>query len=246
MKVIGIIPVRFKSKRFPGKPLADISGKPMVQHVYERAKKSKILDDLIIATDDKRIFDKVKEFKAKVVLTGEHPTGTDRCAEVARKIKAEIVVNIQGDEPVIDPEIIDNAVEPLIKDKKILVSTLVHKIEDENELENPNIVKVVVDKDNFALYFSRSVIPYYLACRQTGKNIKKIFYKHIGLYVYRKDFLLKFVNMPQSMLEKAEELEQLRALENGYRIKTVLTNYSSIPVDVPKDIKKVEKFLKSC
>lgn len=240
MKVIGIIPVRFKSKRFPGKPLADISGKPMVQHVYERAKKSKILDDLIIATDDKRIFEKCKEFKAKVVLTGEHPTGTDRIAEVVKKFKnAEIVVNIQGDEPVIDPEIIDNAVEPLIKDKKILVSTLVHKIEDENELENPNIVKVVLNKDNFALYFSRSVIPYY-------KNIKKIFYKHIGLYVYRKDFLLKFVKMPQSILEKAEELEQLRILENGYKIKAVLTNYSSIPVDVPKDIKKVEKFLKSC
>lgn len=239
MKVIGIIPVRFRSKRFPGKPLAIILGKPMVQHVYERAKKSKLLDDLIIATDDKKIFDKVKEFGGKVVLTGEHPTGTDRCAEVARKIKAEIVVNIQGDEPVIDPEIIDNAVEPLIKDKKILVSTLVHKIEDENEIENPNIVKVVLNKDNFALYFSRSVIPYY-------KNIKKIFYKHIGLYVYRKNFLLKFVKMPQTMLEKAEELEQLRILENGYKIKAVITNYSSIPVDEKKDIKKVEKFLKNC
>lgn len=239
MKVIGIIPVRFKSKRFPGKPLVFILGKPMIQHVYERAKKAKLLDDLIIATDDKRIFAKVKEFDGKVVLTGEHPTGTDRCAEVARKIKASIVVNIQGDEPVIDPKIIDDAVLPLIKDKKILVSTLVHKIEDENDLENPNIVKVVLDKNNFALYFSRSIIPYY-------KNIKKIFYKHIGLYIYRKNFLLKFVNMPQSNLEKAEELEQLRILENGYKIKVVLTNYSSIPVDEKKDIKKVENFLKNC
>lgn len=239
MKVIGIIPVRFKSKRFPGKPLAIISGKPMVQHVYERAKKSKLLNDLIVATDDKRIFDKVKEFGGKVILTGEYPTGTDRIAEVARKINTEIVVNIQGDEPVIDPEIIDDAVFPLIKDKKILVSTLVHKIKDKKELKNPNIVKVVLDKDNFVLYFSRSVIPYY-------KNIIKIFYKHIGIYVYRKDFLLKFVNMSQGKLEKAEELEQLRILENGYKIKAILTNYSSIPVDVPKDIKKVEKFLKSC
>lgn len=241
MKILGVIPVRFASTRFPGKPLAIISGKPMVQHVYERSKKSKSLDDLIIATDDSRIFSVAKGFGAKVVLTGEHPTGTDRIAEVARNINTEIVVNIQGDEPVIDRRIIDDAVAPLIKDKKIVMSTLIHKIEKDDEIKNTNIVKVAVDKDNFALYFSRSEIPYY-----RNKDAKKIFYKHIGLYVYRKNFLLEFVKMPQSRLEKAEELEQLRALENGYRIKVVLTNYSSIPVDVPEDIKKVEKFLKSC
>jgi len=237
--IMGVIPARYKSKRFPGKVLADISGKPMIQHVYERSKKSKLLNDVIVATDDTRIKRAVEKFNGNVVMTSKkHKSGSDRIAEVAKKLNADIIVNIQGDEPLINPKMIDQVVTPLLHDSNIYMSTLIRKITDPKDIKNPNIVKVVVDKNNFALYFSRSMIPYQDVSESSGA------YKHIGIYAYRKDFLLKFSKMKQSKLEKIEKLEQLRVLENGYKIKVVETNYNTISVDTPKDIKKVERTIK--
>lgn len=238
MKVVGIIPARFESTRFPGKPLAKILNKPMIQWVYEGAKKANSLEAIIVATDSQQIYNQVKDFGGKVALTSkQHTTGTSRVAEVARQMDVEIVVNIQGDEPLISPYAIDTAVNPLLADSTIYMSTLKHKITDENELSNPNVVKVVTDKDGFALYFSRALIPF------IPQPYTSYVYKHIGLYVYRKDFLLKLVQLPPTTLEQAEKLEQLRVLENGYKIKVVKTNYTSIGVDTQEDLEKVSKIL---
>lgn len=234
MKIIGIIPARYDSTRFPGKPLADINGKPMIQHAWESACKSKLLDRVIIAADDKRIYDNVISFGGEAVMTSKkHKSGTDRIAEVIKNIKCDLVVNIQGDEPFISYKNIDKAVRQLITDKKLNVSTLAVKIQDNSEIKDPNNVKVVIDKNGNALYFSRSPIPY-------DRNNKKVNYlKHIGLYVYRKSFLMKFVKMKQAMLEKAESLEQLRILENGEKIRVVITKIDSISVDTPADLYKI-------
>lgn len=241
MKTIGIIPARYASTRFPGKLLAEFLGKTIIQHVYERAEQSEMLADLIVATDDERILETVTDFGGNAVMTSpEHKSGTDRIAEVARKIDADIVVNIQGDEPLIEPKAIDAAVEPLLEDETIVMSTLASEISNDNELANPNVVKVVLDNDNFALYFSRSPIPF----ARDGLDLRnQVYYKHIGLYVYRTNFLINFSEMAQSYLEKLEKLEQLRALENGYRIKVIKTQYKSIGVDTPDDLEMLEKLV---
>ena len=233
-KIVVIIPARYNSTRFEGKPLAEINGKPMIYYVYQRSKKAKCVDDVIVATDDKRIKNAVEEFNGGAVMTSkEHKSGTDRVAEVAKKIDADIIVNVQGDEPLINPEAIEEAVMPLIEDENIRVCTLMKKITTEAEYDDPNIVKVVADKERFALYFSRSPIPY-----PREKEHLKV-YKHIGIYVYRKDFLLEFADMQQTPLEQIECLEQLRVLESGFKIKVVETDYDSISVDTPKDLEVV-------
>jgi 3-deoxy-manno-octulosonate cytidylyltransferase (CMP-KDO synthetase) len=242
MKVIGIIPARYQSTRLPGKPLADIVGKPMIQRVYENTARSLTLDDVIVATDDQRVKDAVDKFGGKAVLTSkEHNTGTDRVAEVAKNLDAEIVVNVQGDEPFINPGMIDEIVNPLLQDESIPMSTLKHEIIDRDDLNNPNVVKVVTDAKDCALYFSRSLIPY----PRYRENHHA--YEHIGIYAYRKDFLLHLSRLIPTNLEKIEALEQLRVLENGYKIKVILTQQDYIPlsVDTTEDLEKSRKFLQS-
>jgi len=243
MKVVGIIPARYASTRFEGKALADLCGKPMIQHVYERSKQASSLDDVIVATDDERIFNVVKDFGGKVAMTSKsHPSGTDRIAEVARSLDAEIVVNIQGDEPLIQPAMIDEVVAPFMTEPSIVVCTLKRKIDSEVEYKNPNVVKVVTDDDGFALYFSRSPLP----CVKSGEWTPDLrAYLHVGLYAYRKQFLLRYIQMPPSFLEQTEGLEQLRILENGYRIKVVETNHVSIGVDTIEDLHIARNILMS-
>lgn len=239
MNIIGVIPSRFASTRLLGKPLIDIKGKTMIQRVYEQAMKSKLLSDVIVATDNQLISNEVFKFGGKAVLTSEkHKSGTDRICEVIKKIKCDIIVNIQGDEPLLPPDNIDKAIEPLIKDSSLNVSTLAIKILDIKDVFDENIVKVVFDKDNNALYFSRSVIPY-----DRDKTESPVYYKHIGLYVYKKEFLMTFKSLEQTNLEKSEKLEQLRILENGYKIKVVLTKKDSFSIDTKNDLIKINKFL---
>jgi len=239
-RVIGVIPARYGSSRFEGKVLADIAGKPMIQWVYERANQSKTLDELFVAVDDARVQSRVEGFGGKAIMTGaHHESGTDRIAEVVEKIPADIIVNIQGDQPLIDPNMIDEAVQPMIDNPEIQMSTLKREIE-KDEFDDPGVVKVVVDGQDFALYFSRSLIPY----PRYDENMRV--YEHVGLYVYRKDFLLKISKMPQGYLEKIESLEQLRVLEKGYRILVVETKMdkaAGVSVDTPEDLKKVERLI---
>ncbi|MFH1238862.1 MAG: 3-deoxy-manno-octulosonate cytidylyltransferase [bacterium] len=243
MRIIGVIPARYASVRFPGKVLADIAGKSMIQRVCEQASKAKVLDEVLVATDSKDVFNCVNNFGGWAVMTsGKCQSGTDRIAEAVKKIRCDLVVNIQGDEPLISPAVINLAVQPLVKDKSIPMGTAVSRINDRGQLFDHNVAKVVLDKNNFALYFSRLPIP---ASKEQILNLKKqVYYKHIGLYVYRKDFLLKFAALPPTPLEKMESLEQLRALENGYRIKAVIAGYNSVSVDVPADLEKVKRILK--
>lgn len=251
-KVIGIIPARYSSTRLPGKPLVMIHGKPMIQHVYERVKKASLLSDVYVATDDIRIEDCVNKFGGKVIMTATyHESGTDRLAEAVQHIKGDIIVNIQGDEPLIEPEMINQAVNPLLEDKKIYMSTLVKKIDDPADLFNPSIAKVILDKDNYAIYFSRSLIPYPREVKEMNLEYFKkekivdniLFYKHIGLYVYSKKFLLIYSKLPASPIEKTEKLEQLRVLENGYKIKTVETIYNTLGVDTQHELNIVKRIL---
>ncbi len=240
MKVLGVIPARYASTRFEGKALADLLGKPMVQHVYERASEAKTLDELTVATDDQRIFEAVKAFGGQVVMTAEHPTGTDRIAEVASRSDAEILVNVQGDEPVIEPAMIDEAVEPLLRDSGVDLGTLVHRIGSEAEYFNPNVVKVAIDQAGFAMYFSRSPIPH---IGPDGWRADVTTYRHVGLYAYRRHALLAFAQKPPAPFETLEGLEQLRFLENGYRMKVVETSYRSIGVDTPEDLENVKRMM---
>jgi 3-deoxy-manno-octulosonate cytidylyltransferase (CMP-KDO synthetase) len=241
MKAIGIIPARWKSSRFEGKMLANIMGKPMIQHVWERAKESRVLDDLIIATDNEEVMKVAEGFGGKSVYTSkDQPSGTDRITEVVNPLDVEVVVNIQGDEPLIHYSMIDGLANALLEDKTVPMATIVKKIKDKEEFLNPNVVKAVVDKDFHALYFSRSPIPYY---REAGEGAQ-IYYKHIGIYAYNKDFLFTYTNLPKSRLEDIEKLEQLRALENGYKIKAIETEFDTIGVDTPEDLKKVEDYLR--
>ncbi|MFH0738527.1 MAG: 3-deoxy-manno-octulosonate cytidylyltransferase [Candidatus Omnitrophota bacterium] len=241
MDIIGVIPARFSSTRFEGKVLAKIMGKPMLEHVWERAGEAILLDELIIACDDERVATVAREFGAKVVMTSrDHLCGTDRIIEVINPIDVKVVINIQADEPLIHPTMIDSLARELLADSSISVATLIKKIEDNAELDDPNIVKVVADKNKFALYFSRAAIPY------KAKNSKvedPIYYKHIGLYGYTKDFLFTFKNLPSSSLENIEKLEQLRMLEEGFRIRLIETKYDTVGVDVPEDLKKVAERL---
>ncbi len=249
MKVAGIIPARYASRRFPGKPLADIGGRTMVERVYRQAKKSKCLERVIVATDDERILREVKRFGGEVSLTSSrHRSGTDRVAEVASRLKmpkAGIVVNIQGDAPLLPPGMIDRLVKPLLDHPEVNMAALCGRIREARELSNPNIVKVVLDKEGFALYFSRLPIP---CLRDKGTFNFQLstfnYYKHIGPYAYRKSFLLKLAGMAPTPLEKAEKLEQLRVLETGYRIKMIKTNYDCIEVDTPADLRKVRAQLR--
>ncbi|MBI4379500.1 MAG: 3-deoxy-manno-octulosonate cytidylyltransferase [Nitrospinae bacterium] len=258
MKVIAIIPARYASIRFPGKPLAEIHGKPLIQHVWERVSKASLVSRVIVATDDERIFEKVRRFGGEVWMTSRHHrTGTDRISEVAKKIEGDIIVNVQGDEPLIRPKVIDTAVEPFFESPLppfakggeggfFQMGTICTEIKDEDEFKNPNIVKVVFDRNEYALYFSRSPVPYN---RDTqGNPPSPPFnkggwggFKHIGLYVYRRDFLLRFSELPPTPLEEIERLEQLRVLENGYKIKIIKTDYDSIGVDTPEDLEKVKQ-----
>lgn len=253
MKISAVIPARYGSTRFEGKPLADILGKPMIQHVYEGVSQSKLIDEIIVATDDERILEVVQGFSGRAVMTSpDHPTGSDRVAEVARKLKSEIIVNVQGDEPLIKGSIIDKAIRPLLTDKTISISTLMTRIDEVKDWLNPHIVKVVVDQKDFGLYFSRSPIPFprdlHLERLEsnpfgTKRPLPKRVFKHIGVYAYPRKFLLKLSKMKPTPLEKLEKLEQLRVLENGYRIKLTAVDYEPICVDTPDDLEKVMEFL---
>jgi 3-deoxy-manno-octulosonate cytidylyltransferase (CMP-KDO synthetase) len=243
--IVGIIPARFASSRLMGKPLADIGGKPMIQHTYESSKTSRLLNEVIIATDDERVAGICRNFGAKVFVTPKDiATGSDRIAYVAKELSdAEIIVNIQGDEPFIQGIMIDQAIEPLLFDHSVNVSTLAKRIETVEELKSPAVTKVVFDYNNFALYFSRSPIPYVRDAKTMYDHITKAdVYKHIGLYVYRRDYLLKFSSLAPTDLEQIEKLEQLRMLENGFKIKVVVTNYENLAVDTPEDLERARLF----
>jgi 3-deoxy-manno-octulosonate cytidylyltransferase (CMP-KDO synthetase) len=242
--IVGIIPARFASTRLMGKPLADIGGKPMIQHTYESASKSRLIDKIVLAVDDEKIMNIAKKFGAQAFMTpSDLPSGSDRIAFVAKKLDADIIVNIQGDEPFIQGKMIDQAIEPLLFDKDVEVSTLIKKITKVEELKSNSIPKVVFDYNNFALYFSRSPIPF---VRDAKTNLDKIntadIYKHIGLYVYRKNALLKFTSLKPTDLENIEKLEQLRMLENGMKIKVVTTEFESLSVDTQKDLEVARKY----
>jgi 3-deoxy-manno-octulosonate cytidylyltransferase (CMP-KDO synthetase) len=238
-KILGVIPARFASTRFPGKVLALLSSKTVLQHVYERACQSRYLSRAIIATDDDRIYQAARSFGAPVRMTrADHVSGTDRAAEVASAEDAAVVVNIQGDEPLIDPAAIDAAILPVVHDRGVVMATLKKKIEDPREITDPNVVKVVTGHSGDAIYFSRCAIPY--AREQDGA-----WFKHIGLYVYRRDFLLEYPRLPVGPLERAERLEQLRALENGYLIRVIETDYESLGVDTPEDLERVSRLFEA-
>jgi 3-deoxy-manno-octulosonate cytidylyltransferase (CMP-KDO synthetase) len=242
MKVfLGIIPARFASTRFPGKPLAHIAGKTMIERVYRQAKKSTLLSDVIVATDNTAIEDEVNRFGGKVCMTSSHhPSGTDRCAEVLEtlEISCDAVINIQGDEPFIDPRQIDLLC-TCFDDDRTELATLIKQIETQETLFNPNSPKVIVDGDNFAIYFSRHPIPYLRSVDEKHWVYKHKFYQHIGIYGYRPDILRKLTTLQPSSLEKAESLEQLRWLENGFRIKTAVTPYETIAIDTPEDLERI-------
>lgn len=247
LDIVAVIPARYASTRLPGKPLIDLNGKTMIQRVYEQTKKAKLVTNIVVATDHEKIAQVVRGFGGKVILTPKNiKSGSDRIAFTIKKLGlGDIVVNIQGDEPLISPKMIDKAIEPLINDSTIKISTLVRKITQPEEIVNPNVVKVVLDNNNFAIYFSRSPIPF----NRNEQDMKKwanvhVYYKHIGLYVFRKDFLLLFTSWKESSLEKAEHLEQLRIIENGYKIKASITKNNSISVDTVEDLKKVRSILK--
>jgi 3-deoxy-manno-octulosonate cytidylyltransferase (CMP-KDO synthetase) len=249
MAVVAIIPARYGSIRLPGKPLADIGGKPMIQRVYESTYKAKILDRVLVATDDQRVEAAVKSFGGEVMMTSkDHVSGTDRLAEAARKIKADWVVNVQGDLPFIQPETITRAVRPLRRDRSIPMGTVCTPIDVEAEWRSPNIVKVVRDAKGFALYFSRATIPYPrndVATSQGSETKTKVWgHRHLGLYVYRRDFLLKFARLRPTLLEQAESLEQLRALVYGHSIFVAEVDEQSVEVDTPEDLEKAEQYLR--
>ncbi len=244
MDAIGIIPARYGATRFEGKLLAGLCGKPVIQHTWENAKKSKSIEELIIATDDKRIYNVAKGFGAKVIYTSKaHRSGSDRLTEVVSSIDTKVIINIQADEPLLHPSMIDDVANPLLKGKDIQMTTLCHKIKKEHELFDRNIVKVVMDRRGFALYFSRAPIPYKPRSTENGHRLSN-HYKHIGLYAYTKDFLFTFKSLPQSSLEKIEKLEQLRVIENGYRIKVVETKFDTVGIDTPEDLLKATELIK--
>ena len=243
MKVVGIIPARYASTRFPGKPLALIKGKPMIQRVYEQALKSK-LDAVVIATDDVRIADAVMDFGGQYVMTSpNHRSGTDRCCEALDllKTKYDAVVNIQGDEPFIDPKQIDLLVDLIVRDDTPLAS-LAKRIDDEDELFSPNAVKVVVNQEGNAMYFSRNPIPFMRNVDRDEWLVKGRFYKHIGIYAYKADVLHQVAHMEPSALEQAESLEQLRWLENGLAIRMALSDAENISIDTPDDLHRAEQY----
>jgi 3-deoxy-manno-octulosonate cytidylyltransferase (CMP-KDO synthetase) len=245
MKIIGIIPARYASTRFPGKPLFNIAGKPLLQHVVERCQQANELAEVVVATDDTRIFEAASEFCTVEMTSQDHPSGSDRIAEVAERRNCDAVVNIQGDEPLIDPKVIDQVARALHGNDMSTAATRIRTVED---YASPNVVKVVVNAAGKALYFSRRTIPYVrdVADRSLEEQLAAfVFFKHLGIYGYRRETLLKLVQFPVSLLERAEKLEQLRALENGISIAVVQVDYDSIGVDIPADVERVEQILKS-
>ena len=243
VKIVGVIPARYASSRFQGKALVDILGKPMVQRVYERAARAETLDAVIVATDDKRIYDVVDGFGGQVVMTSpDCPTGTERVAIVAETLDCDVVANIQGDEPLLEPVVIDQMIQPFLDDPSVEVSTLKQQVENEADYRDPNVVKVVTDLQGFALYFSRASTPGNLSNHwlQTYPT-----YRHVGLYAYRRERLLEFTQWERTPYESAEGLEQLRFLEHGIRIRVVETEHTLIGVDVPADLERVLEILKA-
>jgi 3-deoxy-manno-octulosonate cytidylyltransferase (CMP-KDO synthetase) len=246
MRVTAVIPARYASTRFPGKPLADLCGRPMIQWVYAGAQRCPLVDRVLVATDDERIAAAVQAFGGTAVLTrSDHPTGTDRLAEVAAGLDSELIVNVQGDEPLIDPAMIEAAVRPLLADPDIPMGTLKTPLTSLEEFRNPNVVKVVTDRHGFALYFSRAQIPHprNFADQLETRWSELACAKHVGLYVYRRDFLLRFPNLQVTPLEEQEKLEQLRALEHGYRIHVAATPLGVQGVDTPEDLERVRQLL---
>ncbi|MCD6420769.1 MAG: 3-deoxy-manno-octulosonate cytidylyltransferase [Synergistetes bacterium] len=237
MRVMGVIPARYRSTRFPGKVLADIRGLPMVVRIYKEVAKSRLIDELVVATDDERVRDVVRGYGGEVEMTpADCPSGSDRVAMVVEDKDVDIVVNIQSDDPLVKVEMVDSAIEAMLNESNVDMVALAKRIEREDEFTSANTVKVVFDERHFALYFSRAPIPY---PRYEGQPA----YKHVGPYVYRKEFLLKFLSWEPTPLERTESLEQLRILEKGYRIKIVETDVETVEVDVPEDLKRVEAFL---
>lgn len=243
--VVAIIPARYESNRFRGKPLAKIAGKPMIQHVVERARAVEMLSRVVVATDDIRIAECVEAFGGEYVITRkDHVSGSDRLAEAAELVgisEHDVVVNIQGDQPLFPAEVVEQVARPLLEDPALPMSTLIYKIVRKEEITDPNHVKTVFDRNNNALYFSRSPIPFQ---RNPEEAIAPTYYKHLGFYAYRKGFLLTFVALPEGEWERFEKLEQLRALEYGYTIRVTLTEHDSIEVDTPEDLLRVEEFLR--
>ena len=237
MKVLCVIPARYASTRLPGKPLADICGKPMICRVYDRAKLAKRVEKTVVATDDERVKRAVEEDGGEAVMTRkDHNSGTDRLAEaVAGYPDMNLVINVQGDEPLIEPNVIDRLAAAFDDDEDLMMATVKARMDDEEDMRNPNNVKVVTDKDGYALYFSRSLMPY------PREDTDCPVYKHIGIYAYRRDFLLKYAKMPQTMLEKTESLEQLRVLENGFRIKVIESDANFVGVDTAEDLSRVNE-----
>jgi 3-deoxy-manno-octulosonate cytidylyltransferase (CMP-KDO synthetase) len=238
--VVAIIPARYESTRLPGKPLADLQGQPMIRRVYERTARATGVDRVLVATDDARIRAAVEGFGGEAVMTrSDHPTGTDRIAEVAARLDADVIVNVQGDLPLLDPAMVADAVAPMRADSSLLMATLKTPIRERSEFENPNVVKVVTDRSGFALYFSRSPIPFW----RDGAEGDILGHRHIGLYVYRRDFLLSFAKLEPTPVERAERLEQLRALERGFRIKVVEVPDAAVEVDTMEDLERARALL---
>jgi 3-deoxy-manno-octulosonate cytidylyltransferase (CMP-KDO synthetase) len=250
MKIFGIIPARFNSTRFPGKPLVIIQEKPMIQHVYERTSKCSLLEKVIVATDDKRIFKTVKNFNGEVILTSDkHQSGTDRCGEVAGYLvnsgmadKNDILVNIQGDEPFIDPKQIELTIS-LFDRKNVCIATLARQIKNKSDIFNPNVVKVVFGSQGNALYFSRQCIPFLISLEKENWPETGVFYEHIGIYAFRINILNELIKLPVGLLEQNEKLEQLRWLENNYPIHVNITSLETYSIDIPDDLKKIKQFL---
>ena len=240
MRTVGVIPARYASSRFEGKPLVDIRGKPMIQHVYERASRAKTMDEVVVATDDSRIYDAVSGFGGRVIMTPEFPTGTDRVAYVAGRVDCDVVANIQGDEPLLAPVMLDQMIQPFHDDPEVQVSTLKQRVDSEADYRDVNVVKVATDLDGFALYFSRAPIPGNLSNDWIETNP---IYRHVGLYAYRKECLLAFTTWARGPYESSEGLEQLRFMENGVRIRVVETEHRLIGVDVPEDLERVRAIM---
>lgn len=251
MTAIVIIPARYESTRFPGKPLYPLKGIPIIQHVYKNSRRARLANDVIVATDSETIFERVFAFGGKAIMTDKkHPSGTDRIAEVATSMDYDIIVNVQADEPLVRPEMIDDVIN-VLNDKRASIGTLAKKIEDPREIIDPNVVKVVFDREGFAIYFSRAPIPFY---RDEWKSIFEIqnskleirnfqCFKHVGIYSYRRDALVALASMEPTRLEQIEKLEQLRALENGMKIKIKETFFETYGVDTPEDLERIEKCL---
>ena len=247
MKIVAVIPARWHSTRLKEKVLADINGKPMIQHVWERVSRAHEVDEVVVAVDREKVLKVVESFGGKAVFTSpEQPSGTDRLAEVASTVDADVYINIQGDEPLVHPLMVDELAQVFEYERNIQMATLIKRIHSKEEVTNPNVVKVVVDRKGFALYFSRSPIPH---IRQSGVaeaevDISGRYYKHVGIYSYTKDFLFTYTNLPKSILEADEKLEQLRALEHGYKIRTIETRYDTIGVDTQENLERVREVLR--